>query len=42
MLESQVGQLAQTVRMRDEGRLLSQPVTNPKGQNVGICQAQLA
>lgn len=31
-LESQMGQLAQTVGRRDEGRLPSQPVNNPKGQ----------
>ena len=31
-LESQMGQLAQTVGRRDEGKLPSQPETNPKGQ----------
>ena len=31
-LETQLGQLAQAVGKRDEGKLPSQPINNPKGQ----------
>ena len=31
-LETQVGQLANALTRREEGKLLSQPVANPKGQ----------
>ena len=32
-LESQIGQIAMTINRRDEGRLPSQPIANPKGVN---------
>ena len=31
-LETQLGQLAQAIGKRDEGKLPSQPINNPKGQ----------